>query len=55
MPEKNNEEEIVEEEDQIIDLQAKTKTNTTNQGNENTPRSRKVPLENLPDVTTTSK
>ena len=44
MPEKINKEEIVEEEDQFIDLKAKTKTNTTNQENENTPRSRKIPL-----------
>ena len=54
MQEKTNEVEI-DEEDQIIDLRAKNKTNTTNRGNENTPRSRKIPLGNLPDATTTSK
>ena len=65
--EKKNEEEVIEEEDQsidppvknkkntIIDPPVKTKTSTTTHGNENIPRSRKIPLENLPDAPTTSK
>ena len=51
--EKTNEIEV-EEEEQHIDLQAKNKRNTTNRGNENTSRSRKIPLGNLPDTTTTT-
>ena len=44
-----------EEEEKNIDLQAKATINKNNQENENTPRSSKIPLENLPDVTETTK
>ena len=51
--EKTNEEEI-DGKEQPIDLQVKNKRNTTNCGNKNTSVSRKIPLGNLPDITTTT-
>ena len=48
-------EEEKEEEKKIIDLQTKTRTNTNKLEHKNTPRSRKIPLENLPHVTETNK
>ena len=51
---KKTDEGEIDGDEQPIDLQVKNKRNTKNRGNENTSRSRKIPLGNLPDITTTT-